>query len=273
MKTPNKQEPAEVGKEPATTGDPFGTAEVLKLVVQKLASQSLLFGVAALLILLGAWKLSNGSALLVIAVLFVFTVALAGYLFAEQKGKVAPGDPATMSRLNGGKMKDISNPASDFSVELWTAAAPTEGARDIVVTAKKKKADYRTGQKIVVGFRSSKDCYLTLLNIGTSGKLTVLFPNSLHPDNFIEAGRDYRIPEADDDFEYELQGPPGVEKLKAVATLKQVPLLESNFAPDGSIFRTVDAASGARDIGVVQKKVSAVPKNEWAESACEFSVA
>jgi hypothetical protein len=57
-----------------------------------------------------------------------------------------------------------------------------------------------------------------------------------------------------------------------VATSKKVALLESNFAPDGSIFRSVDAASGARDISVVQKKVSAVPKNEWTESACEFSV-
>ena len=68
-------------KEKETAGGTFGTAEVLKLVVQKLASQALLFGVAVLLILLGAWKLSNGSVLLVVALLFVFVVALAGYLF------------------------------------------------------------------------------------------------------------------------------------------------------------------------------------------------
>lgn len=263
MKTPREQDAA---------GDPFGTSEVLKLVVQKLASQSLLFGIAGLVLLIGAWNLSHGSLPLVGAVLFVFTVALAGYLFVEQKNKVAHGDAATMSRVNGTKMKAISNPAGGFSVELWTAPAPADGARDVAVTAKKKKADYRTGQKIVVGFRATQDCYLTLLNLGTSGRLTVLFPNSLHPDNFIQAGRDYRIPESGDDFEYELQGPAGVEKLKAVATLKKIVLLESNFAPDGSLFRTVDAACGARDIGVVQKKVAAVPKTEWAESACEFSV-
>ena len=92
----------------------------MKLVVQKLASQSLLFGVAVLMVLLGAWKLSQGSVPLVLAVLFVFVVALAGYLFAEQKSKVERNDPATLSRLNGGKMKEISNPASDLNVELWT---------------------------------------------------------------------------------------------------------------------------------------------------------
>ena len=170
-------------------------------------------------------------------------------------------------------MKEISNPAGDFKVELWTAPAPDEGARDLAVTAKRKKAAYRTGQKIVVGFRASRDCHLTLLNIGTSGKLTVLFPNSQHQDNFIQAGREYQIPADEDDFEYLLQGPPGVEKLKAVATLKKIALLESQFAPDGALFRTVEAATGARDIGVIQKKVAAVPGAEWAEAACEFKVA
>ena len=91
MTTPNKQK---------TGDDVFGTAEVLKLVIQKLASQSLLFGVAVLVVLLSAWKLSNGSLKLVIPVLFVFVIALAGYLFAEQKNKVEHSDPVTMSRLS-----------------------------------------------------------------------------------------------------------------------------------------------------------------------------
>ncbi len=263
MTTPTKQ-PAE--------DEAIEHNDVLKLVVQKLASQALLFGIAGLVVLVGAWKLSNGSPTLVLSILFVFVVALSGYLFAEQKGKMKQQDPDTMKRLTNEKIADVSNPTSDFKVELWTALIPIEGARDIAVAAKKKKGSYRTGQKIVVGFRSSQDCYLTLLNIGTSGKLTVLFPNSIHAENFIQAGRDYRIPDSDSDFEYELQGPPGVEKLKAVATLKKVPLLETSFASDGSIFRTVDAITGARDIGVLQKKIAAVPKTEWAEDACEFSV-
>lgn len=256
-----------------TSDDPFGTSAVLKLVVEKLASQSLLFGLAMVVVLVGAWKLAGREGWpLVLAILFVFVLALAGYLFAEQKGRVSRRDPRTLNRLNAGKMKDIKNPESDFKVELWTAPASVKGARDIVTSPKTKKAAYQIGQKIVVSFRASRDCYLTLLNIGTSGKLTVLFPNSLHPDNFIQGGRDYRIPDAEDDFEYELQGPPGLERLKAVATLKQTALLESQFAPDGSVFRTVDALAGARDIGVVQKKVAAVPKSEWAEHACEFTV-
>jgi hypothetical protein len=247
-------------------------SDVLKLIVQKLASQALLFGTAGLVVLVGAWKLSNGSLTLVLAILFVFIVALAGYLFVEQTSKAKNRAPEATPRPSAEKTAPASHPTSDFKVDLWTAPVAVNGARDIVVTSRKKKADYRTGQKIIVGFRASQDCFLTLLNIGTSGKLTVLFPNALHADNFIQAGREYRIPESDTEFEYELQGPPGVEKLKAVATLKKIALLESSFSPDGALFRTVDATTGARDIGVIAKKASSLPKTEWTEDACEFSV-
>lgn len=263
MATPEKTETED------ETPDESG---VLKLIVQKLASQALLFGTAGLVVLVGAWKVSNGSLPLVLSILFVFVVALGSYLFVEQKGKVKNRATAAASRSIAEKPMPVSNPASDFKVDLWTAPVPHDGARDVAVKSKNKKGSYRTGQKIVVGFRASQNCYLTLLNIGTSGKLTVLFPNSHHSENFVQAGREYRIPESDSNFEYELQGPAGVEKLKAVATLKKVALLESHFALDGSLFRTVDATTGARDIGVIEKKISSVPRTEWTEDTCEFSV-
>lgn len=268
MPTPEKTETEEESSDDS----------VLKLVVKKLASQALLFGVAGLVILLGAWKVSDGSLALVLSILVVFVVALAGYLFVELKSK-SRSRPAPRPDRSGPPAaapepvaSAAASPSENFAIDLWTAPAPADGAPDIAVASKQKKAGYRIGQKIVVGFRANRDCHLTLLNIGTSGKLTVLFPNALHSDNFIQAGRDYRIPEADSEFEYELQGPDGVEKLKAIATLKKVALLESSFAPDGSLFRTVDAATGARDIGIVRKKAASLPKSEWAEDACEFSV-
>ncbi|MFT3870554.1 MAG: DUF4384 domain-containing protein [Nibricoccus sp.] len=262
MSTSEKNEPED---EPADDGS------VLKLIVQKLASQALLFGTAGLVVLVGAWKISNGSLPLVLSILFVFVVALGSYLFFEQKGRAKKHAPAA-SRSASEKSQPVDSPTNGFKVDLWTAPLPHDGGRDVAVKSKNKKASYRTGQKIVVGFRASQNCYLTLLNIGTSGKLTVLFPNAHHSENFVQAGREYRIPESDSEFEYELQGPIGTEKLKAVATLKKVALLESHFALDGSLFRTVDATTGARDIRVIEKKISSVPRTEWTEDTCEFLV-
>jgi hypothetical protein len=261
-------------------GDLLGTKELFQLVLKKLASQALVFGFGVILIVvvLGwIFRADPAKAVpLVLAVLFVFVVAFVGYLFAEQKGKVRSGDAATANTVLGDKMKTIENKADAFSIRVWTDPAGTApppvpvGARDIKIAP--KRPDYRIGDKVVVRFRSSRDCRLTLLNVGTSGKLTILFPNALHRDNFIEANRDYEIPGPDYGFEYELQGPPGIEKLKAVATLEKVALLESHFDADGGFFRTVAPAAGARDIAIVQKKVASLPAAQWAESSAEFRV-
>lgn len=259
-------------------GDLLGTKELLRLVVKKLASQALVFGLAVivLVVVLGWIFRENPIAAvpILLAVLFVFVVVFAGYVIGEQRSKADKGDPATANQVLGEKMKTIDNHRKEtFSVRLWTVpagAAPTPaGARDIKVAA---KSDYRVGDKIVVRFRSSRDCHLTLLNVGTSGKLTILFPNALHRDNRIRADQDYEIPGPDYGFEYQLQGPPGVEKLKAVATVEDIALLESSFDADGGFFRTVAPATGARDIAVVRKKVAALPAAQWAEAACEFHV-
>ena len=50
-----------------------------------------------------------------------------------------------------------------------------------------------------VNFRvqADRDCYITVLDIGTSGKVTVLFPNRFHPDNRVRAGQTYVLPSPD----------------------------------------------------------------------------
>jgi len=153
-------------------------------------------------------------------------------------------------------------------LELWTApvsesaGAPARGAT----------ATYQVGDKIVVRFRATRDCYLTLLNIGTSGKLTVLFPNALCRDNRILAAQLYQVPGIGHPFEYQITGPSGRERLKAVATLRDVPLLESHFAADGSLFRTVSPTAAARDIAVLEKRLENQMPEEICEAECCFSV-
>ena len=105
--------------------DPFGTKQIFQLVIRKLASQALLFGLAVVIALVVAHRWLGAQSLpLLGAILFVYLFALAGYLFVEQKDKVTRRDPATMNRLVGNQMKSISNPVSDFQVEVWTAPVP-----------------------------------------------------------------------------------------------------------------------------------------------------
>jgi len=129
------------------------------------------------------------------------------------------------------------------------------------------------GDAIVVCFRATRDCYLTLLNLGTSGRLTIRFPNALYPDNLIRAGEFHEIPGQDYGFEYRLQGPPGTERLKAIATLDRVQLLETHFTPGGVLFETRTPTAAARDIAGIRTRIEQMTPSDWAEATREFNVA
>ncbi len=127
--------------------------------------------------------------------------------------------------------------------------------------------------KLIFNFKVSKPSYLTLLNIGTSGKLTILFPNKIYSNNYIEANKRYEIPGKDYGFEYQLQGPAGTEKLKAIVTEEKINIMESQFSADGSLFKTVEPQAAARDITILEKKVENIPNHKWNEAYFEFDVA
>lgn len=164
-------------------------------------------------------------------------------------------------------LDNIRTGKSAFKIDVWTEKGDFQGSRDISVIP--KMGTYRMGDKINLYFRSEKDCYLTLINYGTSGKMTVLLPNALSHGNFIKGGLTYAIPGQDYPFEYILSGPPGTERIKAVATTSQVDLLDVKFKGD-EVFQTSTAA--ARDISIVAKNIESSPPAEWAESVCEFLV-
>ena len=167
------------------------------------------------------------------------------------------------------KLSGIKQAKSTFRTELWTAERTEEikGGRDIKILPRK----YRIGDRIVVYFRSDRDCYLTLFNIGTSGKLTILFPNYLFQNNFTRADRIYAIPGDEYPFEYELSGPPGVEKIKAIATTSKLNLMDFEFSKE-EFFHSVESGVAARDISIVAKRMGEVPVDSWAEAICEFEV-
>jgi len=105
----------------------------------------------------------------------------------------------------------IQNSAKPFKIELWT----DEG-----------KAAYKVGDKVNFLFKTEKDCYVTLIDIGTSGKVTKLFPNKWHESNKVDSGKTYRIPPVDSGFVFKVEGPDGMEFVKAIATLDPIKCMD-----------------------------------------------
>jgi Domain of unknown function (DUF4384) len=133
------------------------------------------------------------------------------------------------------------------------------------------KARYRVGESVTLRVEASRDGFLTLVNVGTSGKLTVLFPNRFSPTHEVKAGKIYAIPEPKDNYELVLQGPAGSELVYALFTLRPMKFVETDFSGTTQIFPSITqgAANLTRDINVVVKRT---PLKEQTRKVLELEV-
>ena len=168
-------------------------------------------------------------------------------------GGATAGAPATKTAPAGGA--PATGPADDgIAVKLWA-----------------EQTRYRVGQRLALSFETNRDAFLTIVNVGTSGEVTILFPNRFSGGHGVKAGRTYRIPEATDSYELELKGPPGVELVYALLTLKPVLFLATDFTSPGAVFpSTADRVSRVtRDINVAAKSI---PLREQARAMIELEI-
>lgn len=152
------------------------------------------------------------------------------------------------------------------------------------------KSSYQVGEPVVFNFKADKDCYLVLLDIGTSGRTIILFPNRWHPDNKIEKDKLYRIPPVGSEFGYKVEGPAGTERVKAIASvdpaLSKIESLQNELrmpaqAPPAApanaqavavaqVFVTIrDPGAVLKDIGVAFANID---PSKWATATLKFNV-
>lgn len=172
----------------------------------------------------------------------------------------------------------IENPGAAFDGRVWSdreSEAATALTRDISLVAKDNKAVYRPGDKICLSFKCDHDCYLTVLDVGTSGKISRLFPNQWRRDNKMRAGEVHCLPCGQYPFEYVIGGPSGIETVKAIFTLDPVDITGTEGDQDQA-FVDLSASGNTRDIEVVMAKIAQrvtdLPADRWATSTCEFFV-
>ena len=125
---------------------------------------------------------------------------------ANDPAKIADDLRRALDALPPGPAGDpsASSPAATASKDLSVVGAPVMGLRywvdlvDAQGNTRQVTTDYafRRGDRIKLHVMSNQDGYLTLVNVGTSGRTTVLFPSASPSGsgNFVKAGTDYAIP-------------------------------------------------------------------------------
>ena len=93
----------------------------------------------------------------------------------------------------------------ELQVDLWTD--------------KSEGSVYRIGSNVGIYFRVSGDCFLTLYDIDTQGRVSIVFPR--YPDDgFVYGGVTYRLPDYYAGLQLRVSGPTGIEYLHAVAAIE-----------------------------------------------------
>lgn len=116
------------------------------------------------------------------------------------------------------------------------------------------------GTEIRVRITASTSCYLYILNIGSSGNVTMLLPNEYQRDNFLPVGHTYSLPA--EDYSLTISGPAGREVIQVMAfsrRLDEVPATAQ--PPSGQLLRNIE---------LVQKRLDSY--KQWGFAQMEFLV-
>ena len=186
-----------------------------------------------------------------------------------KKREINSEDLALLEKFGGTSTPNPFQDEYQEDLEKLVSSKPDHSPFKIKVWTDKK--EYQIGEKITFSIESEESCYLTLLDIGPSGNITVIFPNKYHKDNFIISGVTYQIPSPDYGFEFDIQGPAGLERVKAIATLKPDPLIDLNLQQG---FHSIERGTnqGTRDIKTIAKKFSLQSNSDWAEAYSEIFI-
>lgn len=152
----------------------------------------------------------------------------------------------------------IINPNQPFSASLWT-----------------DKTNYNPGDKLRAYFRVSRDSYVYLFDIDTTGKVSLIYPNIYSTNNFRRANTSYVLP---DNSRYNLTvgGPPGVEQLVLIATPKKIENVDwvRRSLEQGTFGPQLNVSISAENFLFQIRSVTVTPNfgSDWASAYTTFTV-
>ena len=147
---------------------------------------------------------------------------------------------------------------------------PTPGAFSIDI--KVDKPVYQIGENIFITVQPSRNCYLSLYDISTVGEVTQIFPNRFAADNLLQGAQVYRIPSEADAFDFEITGPPGIERVRAVCTVNSVNLFgQQRTINQNEVFPRIYVAPNQFE-QTLDQQLDSLPSDQWTEASITFEV-
>ena len=134
------------------------------------------------------------------------------------------------------------------------------------------KPMYRMGEPVSVYASATAPCYLTLVNIGSSGQVRVLLPNAAQPQNLIPAGTTVVFPVAGSLLSLTPIGPPGIESVVALCSADNQPVLPAGLSYGQNGYAVI-AGDDMRSRDLIAVTAAAPSNRPVGQAAVAFVVA
>ena len=121
------------------------------------------------------------------------------------------GVTAAQPRIVISPQSIVVNPLPSFEVDVFTDRDTTGDA----------SPSYQIGENISVGVSVSEDAYVYLFNVRSNGVVDQILPNRLDQNgenNFVRAGQTKYFPPRNAGYNFQVDGPRGLDKVIAVAS-------------------------------------------------------
>jgi hypothetical protein len=120
------------------------------------------------------------------------------------------------------------------------ALKSTRGDITLAVRLDRPDATYRIGDTLTLSVTASEAVYLSALNVGSGGTVTVLVPNPAQPALHALPRQPVAIPPPGASFVIRVAGPPGFDLIKVIASQEPVDVLAVEPSRPAGQFRSLD---------------------------------
>jgi hypothetical protein len=136
----------------------------------------------------------------------------------------------------------VDPPIILLKLSMKARVIPVEDKPDpgFKVSLQLNRKSYQSGDEVIVNIRSSKDCFITLINLAANDSVYVLYPNIFHKDNSLKANSKFEFPpisEREAGFHVRVATLPAHNKVteivKVIATKQKVDFLSDIEIADG----------------------------------------
>lgn len=137
--------------------------------------------------------------------------------------------------------------------------------------------NYQVGENIKIYTYVNENAYVYLFNINPDGTTDQILPNRLGgSNNYVRAGQTRAFPGPRDNFQFNISGPYGLNKVLVIASRRPLNLSDLSSYTNGQAFATVKPQGEqrlAQALSIVVNPISQpIPQQDWTSDTVQYNV-